>query len=234
MVSTKVTHLTFDFFGTLVGYTPGHFKNVNTYTKSHNYLLANGLNIDYDAYIKKYSDAFDTLLAQSTITKKEFHMRDVTHLFFSRHLGLVSQNIADTFTELYISEWNSGIILYPEMKSFLQKLKKKYSLSIISNTHYPSLIHRSLKKMEVSDYFDLVITSVEYGLPKPESQIFHETLRQLSVQYAHTVHIGDSYTDDYQGAISAGIRCILLDPYHKWDKKVDQRVNSIFDIEKLL
>lgn len=161
-------------------------------------------------------------------------MRDVTRVFFDKHFGFVSDSITDTFIEMYISEWNRGIILYPEMKTFLNRLKKKYELSVISNTHYPSLVHRNLDSMGVSDYFNLVMTSVEYGIPKPDSRIFRETLSRLSTVEKSTVHIGDSYNDDYRGAIDAGIRCILIDPDHKFKGKVADRVDSIFDIEKLL
>jgi putative hydrolase of the HAD superfamily len=161
-------------------------------------------------------------------------MRDVTRLFFDKHFGAVSDSVMDTFIETYISEWNRGIILYPEMKSFLNRLRKNYKLSVISNTHYPSLVHRNLEAMGVSDYFDLVMTSVEYGIPKPDSRIFHETLNRLHVSAHEIVHIGDSHNDDYMGAVTAGIRCILLDPDHKWDGEVKEKVDSIFDIEKLL
>lgn len=234
MGNKKITHLSFDFFGTLVGYTPGHFSIANKYSKSHNYLLSNGIQIDYETYNKNYSEAFDHLTAQSKIAKKEFHMRDVTKNFFSKYLKTINQSVADEFTELYISEWNEGVALYPQMPSFLRNLKNHYNLSIISNTHYPSLVHRNLEAMNVADYFDEVITSVEYGIPKPDSRIFAETLSKLSISKENILYIGDSYNDDYVGATDVGIKCILIDPNHKNEGVVATRVDSIFDIENFL
>lgn len=161
-------------------------------------------------------------------------MRDVTKVFFDKHFGVVADDVKDTFIETYISEWNRGIILYPQMKTFLRRLKRKYRLSIISNTHYPSLVHRNVKAMGVEDLIDHVVTSVEYGIPKPDEKIFHHTVNLMGCTPETTVHIGDSYNDDYKGATGAGIRSILLDSSYKWKDAEDDRVESIFDIERLL
>lgn len=233
MEPKKITHLTFDFFGTLVGYTPGSFAG-KSYRNSHNYLLSQGINIDYDIYQSLFSQVFTTLEAQSKITNEEFHMKEVGKQFFSTIYQILSPTIQDEFIELYITDWNKGIQHFPQIKKFLKKLKQTYHLSIISNTHYPTLVSRNLDTMGIADLFDHVVTSVEYGIRKPDPRIFQETLNKWSIDETQVMHIGDTYIDDYEVARNAGIQCILLDPTNKWNGKVALRAANLFEIDTLL
>ena len=46
------------------------------------------------------------------------------------------------------------------------------------------------------------------------------------------MYVGDNYSDDYLGAESAGITCFLIDPDKQYDTIVENRLNSLFDLEK--
>ena len=229
-----VTHLTFDFFGTLVQYKPGHFSGPKKYKKSFTLLQKNKYPYEYEIFIKDYADIFNTLTEQSLKSYKEFHMEAVTHIFFRKNKMHLPKHMQDIFTETYIDEWNANVVYFPEIKEFIKRLKNTYNLSIISNTHYAPLVMNNLKNMGIEDAFDLIITSVEHGSLKPHPNIFTDTLRSLSVSVDQTVHIGDSYHDDFVGATRAGVRCILIDSDKKYDGKTSDRVDSLFDIEKLL
>jgi putative hydrolase of the HAD superfamily len=225
----NITHITFDFFGTLVDYTPGHFSG-NKYQKAHQFLLKNNYVISYTDFESAFSDIFNQLEAKAKITNHEFHMHEVGTKFFTKKFGDVPSQIIEEFIEIYISEWNKGISFYPDIKNFLNKLKGKYELSIISNTHYPSLVQSNIDAMDIDDYFSHVVTSIEYGIRKPDVQIFHDTLRRFSVSPESVIHIGDSMHDDYEGATKAGLQSILIDPTRTYQGVVENRVDSIFDI----
>lgn len=229
------THITFDFFGTLVGYTHGHFTGNQEYTSSHKFLVDSGYPIDYEVYMREFSNTFDDMAKEFKPTKREFHMYDVASRFFETHFKVIpNQKIIHQFVELYIDEWNSAINYLPGINDLLTKLKKKYKLAIISNTHYPSLIHRNLKAMKITDYFDLIVTSVEFGTPKPDRSIFDHTVSRLGTMHDKVIHIGDNYSDDYVGAIEAGIDSVLIDSGNKKYETRIKKVNNLFEIENLL
>ena len=48
-------------------------------------------------------------------------------------------------------------------------------------------------------------------LEKPDPAIFHRALQLTNSLPEHTIHIGDSYEYDVQGANQAGLRAVLID-----------------------
>jgi len=229
MESSTTKHLIFDFFGTLVGYTHGYLSG-GEYIKTHEFLLENGFRITYEKFEISFSNCFKKLEDKAKITNKEFSMNDVVKLFFADNSWKMQNKTRDKFLETYHLEWNRHIIYYPELKPFLNKLKENYALSIITNTHYKPLIYYHLREMGISNYFKLVLTSVECGIRKPDPRIFQKALQELATKPEAAIFVGDSYAADYQGALSAGIRGILIDPKHKWQGVVGNRVDSLFDI----
>lgn len=233
MKSSVVGHIVFDFFGTLVGYN-AEYVSKGEYFNTHKFLIDKGYAVNYKQFVVSFSEEFQLLEKRAKATNKEFSMFELAKAFFEKNLGKAPGKVLKEFIEIYITEWNRQILYNPKMKSFLKKLQKHYSLSIITNTHYKPLIDRHLEAMDVSDCFKLVLTSVEYGIPKPDPRIFHEAIRRLLTTPEAVVYIGNNYNDDYQGALSAGIRCILIDPDKKWQGVVKDRVDNLFEIEKLL
>lgn len=233
-MAPNITHLTFDFFGTLVAYKPGHFAGNKKYKKSFDILKENQFLYDYELFVTDYADIFNKLTEQSLLTFKEFHMDEVTKTFMKKNTLKLSKQAQDHFTKTYLNEWNTNVIHYPKIQEFINRLNMKYSLSIISNTHYTPLVLNNLKNMGIDDAFDVIVTSVDHGFLKPHPSIFTDTLNSLHASPSQTVHIGDSYNDDFIGAQNAGIRCFLIDSERKYEGIVEDRVSSLFEIESLL
>lgn len=230
----QLTHLTFDFFGTLVEYKPGHFSGDKKYKKSFEFLKQLTYTNTYEQFERDYSEVFNSLSVNSLSTHEEFHMDQVTKIFFENAKLPFSEKIKNELTKIYLAEWNANVVYFPDIKKFINRLKKSYSLSIISNTHYSPLVVDNLKKMNIKREFDQVVTSVDHGRFKPDPLIFADTLRTLKTTPQQTLHIGDSYNDDYIGAKNAGLQCILIDPDKRYEGKIKDRVNSLFEIESLL
>ncbi len=57
---------------------------------------------------------------------------------------------------------------------------------------------------------DGVVTSAAAGAAKPAPAIFHHALALAGVAPAEALHVGDSLTEDVQGARACGIRAVLL------------------------
>ncbi|HYC78549.1 MAG TPA: HAD-IA family hydrolase [Planctomycetota bacterium] len=62
----------------------------------------------------------------------------------------------------------------------------------------------------LTDAVDFVLTSAAAGRRKPHPEIFERALRAAGAAAARTAHIGDSTTDDVEGARAVGITPILL------------------------
>lgn len=229
-----ITDLMFDFFGTLVTYTPGRF-GTTPYTATHQVLRAHGFDLAYDDFAQHFTAAFQDLDVQAQASHTEFHMHEVGRRFLAQRFNeAVSHPLLDQFIETYITEWNRGTSFLPDIQPWIERLGTRYRLSILSNTHYPDLIHRNLRAMQIASSFAQVITSVEYGVRKPNATIFHHAMHQLGIAPTEVLYIGDTYRDDYEGAAAAGVRCILVDPDDRYASLVPDRVRQLFDLEAYL
>lgn len=227
------TDLIFDFFGTLVHYTPGPL-NTNPYVKTHDYLLRQGFPISYENFAAVYRAVAQELEEGARRTGQEYHMKDVCLRFFQSAFAVdVSEEVITSFVSVYLEEWNRGVVYLDSIRPFLGRLAANYRLSILSNTNYAPLIHSHLAAMGVVECFSKVFTSVEIGVRKPYPAIFQQALKQLDIPPQNAIYIGDSYEADYQGATASEIRCILIDPAGQY-RNLPHRVESLFVLEQLL
>ncbi len=83
-------------------------------------------------------------------------------------------------------------------------------LGIISNAIHHEFLEWSLNRFEISEYFDLVLSSASAGFYKSRVELYQRAIADLSVP-AHTIlHVGDSYRFDVVGAAAAGMRTAWL------------------------
>lgn len=222
--------LIFDFFGTLVAYTPGHVHS-EPYQQTHALLCAHGFPISYDSFIEQFNHVFMMLEQDAKQTSREFHMDAVGTAFFATAFGsTVTEPLLHAFVRCYIQEWSRTITILPGIHSLLTHLAQRYRLSIVSNTHYPDLIHTTLASMGCTELFSPIITSVEVGIRKPHPAIFATALERLAISADAALYIGDTFIDDYQGATAAQIACVLIDPADRYPD-IPGRIHTIFDLE---
>ncbi len=226
--------LLFDFFGTLVQYQPGAFVG-EPYHATHRLLGELGYPLPYAEFVSRFTAVSDALEREAAVSRREYSMRTVGQAFFRDTFRIEPADaVVDPLVDSFVWEWSRAVQPIPGVLPFLERLAARHTLAIISNTHYPPLIHRNLAEMGIAPLFATVVTSVEHGARKPDPRIFRDTLAALGVAPAEALHIGDSHADDYEGATAAGLRCILIDPQHRWQGRAPQRVAHLFDIEPLL
>jgi HAD superfamily hydrolase (TIGR01509 family) len=107
--------------------------------------------------------------------------------------------------------WSSchHFTLYEEVPEVLRGLRRSgYTIGLISNTQ------RSLATFEahfeLHGLFDVSISSAEHGYMKPHRSIFEEGLRRAGVTASQAVMVGDSVPHDIAGALSLGMRGVLV------------------------
>jgi putative hydrolase of the HAD superfamily len=114
------------------------------------------------------------------------------------------------FQELYVyfateKPW----FIYQDVIPNLQKWQQqKVTLGIISN--FDSRIYSVLEALNLSSFFSSITISAQVGAAKPNSQIFTTALAKHNCLPEAAWHIGDSFSDDYQGAKALGINSFWL------------------------
>ncbi|UCG36778.1 MAG: HAD family hydrolase [Candidatus Bathyarchaeota archaeon] len=95
--------------------------------------------------------------------------------------------------------------------ALLLKVKKKYKLGLVSNFAFARGFPKLLEHFHLSNLFDAIVVSGEFGLRKPHPHIFEEVLQDLDVEADRAVFVGDSLKADIYGAKRLGFKTILVE-----------------------
>lgn len=113
-------------------------------------------------------------------------------------------------------------------------------LGIVSNTFVPGeVLDRHLRLAGLLEFFPVRIYSSEVGFRKPDKRIFELAMRQMNVDAAGTLFVGDIVKTDIVGARRCGMTTILKQPWsnttprHRLAHHVIRRVSDILDLMNL-
>ncbi len=67
-----------------------------------------------------------------------------------------------------------------------------------------------LERFRLAEYFDRQYYSDEVGAYKPMKEIFLKPLSEFGVSPYEVVHVGDSFFEDFRGALDAGLHAVLI------------------------
>jgi putative hydrolase of the HAD superfamily len=93
--------------------------------------------------------------------------------------------------------------------ALLQALKPGYKIGVVTNNRLAEQ-QEKLRHLGMSDLVDVLITSEEVGVPKPDARIYQVALTRLDAEAAQTVMVGDNWQADVVGALAVGIRPLWL------------------------
>ena len=114
--------------------------------------------------------------------------------------------------------------LFEGVPEFLQKLramgKKVYILSNAQRSYtLYEIMHFMLDQM-VDDF----LISSDYGCMKPDKSFYNAIVQKHSLDRSRSVMLGDSYENDYRGAISAGLNAVWLSGANAADRFYRKRI----------
>ena len=112
----------------------------------------------------------------------------------------------DVFFEDYIG----SLELRPYAEKLLEKIHETSKLGLVSNFTYAQVVHESMRRLGINQFFDSVIISQECGWRKPHKKIFADALEQLEGKAEEAVFIGDNPFEDIKGAHDAGIKTVFV------------------------
>ena len=131
----------------------------------------------------------------------------VEAVFSDTRFGDFEVFFADLFA--YFAEPDSWQ-LFPDVEPALTALRARgLRLAIVSN--FDGRLTRICEGLGIAGYFDTIVMSGRAGAAKPNPRIFTAALTRLAVSPGECMHVGDSDTEDIQGARAAGLRAIRIE-----------------------
>ena len=143
--------------------------------------------------------------------KKEQPLAAACHnrmIIAQRMLEMLGLPSLVTPLELYETYWGTIIRTikpYDGVTLLLSKLKRQHIRTGIVTDMTAHIQHRKIAALGLSEYFDVIVSSEEAGVEKPNPKIFHDCLNKLHVRPRESVFIGDSFERDVCGAHAAGM-----------------------------
>jgi HAD superfamily hydrolase (TIGR01662 family) len=114
----------------------------------------------------------------------------------------------------------------PEALDRLREMGIK--LVVVSNAN--GKLKLLFERLGLARRFDVMLDSAEEGVEKPDPRLFEIALERSGARREETLHVGDLYHVDVQGARSAGLDAILLDPADLYAGFDCRRIRSLGEL----
>lgn len=121
--------------------------------------------------------------------------------------------------------WQAFADVHPALE---QLRARGIRLGVVSN--WTDNLHRILNGLALSPFFEVVITSAEAGIEKPDPAIFTPALEQAGVDPARCLYVGDSLTQDLPSSTAAGLSFALIDRENRYPEVPCRRLSSLLEL----
>lgn len=207
----------FDMDGTLVDTEP-----FNTEIEKHLFEL-NKIEISEEEHLKYLGAASDAMWKE--IVEQHNLQIPVEELIEQSHIESIRY-----FTEI------EKIPVMPGLIELLEKLQdKKYPMAVASSST-PEIIDLILRRTNLKNYFQVIVSAQETGKSKPEPDIFLLTAEKLGIKPAYCLVVEDS-ENGIRAAIAAGMTCVAYqspDADPQKQKEADAVIRNYSQLEMIL
>jgi putative hydrolase of the HAD superfamily len=231
----------FDYIGTLV-----NCRGYNMTASEDNLFSAlrvEGFEVKKEAFLDKYK------IAHQKYRKVRYEQfREVTNaIWVAESLCNLGIKVSPEDSRLkaalnvFFRDFLDTLELRVGAKELLAQTQAKCKVGLISNFTYAPVIHKSLRKIGICDFFNSIVVSDDVGWRKPCPQIFQDILNRLQVKAADAVYVGDSPIEDIKGGEEAGLKTIFIPS--QFNKLSDLKISkeeptfiarSLFEVSKCL
>ena len=152
-------------------------------------------------------------------------------------LELDDELLRDVTGPLFATEVDRLVVLEGTFEAIRDLHDTGFALGVVTNTLADeSTIRLMLRKHGIEDVMDSVVVSSEEGYRKPHPSLFAKAARELKVEHADAVFVGDSPYHDIGGATAVGMRAVLTTQYveRPWIEGVPQPFARITHLRELL
>ena len=126
--------------------------------------------------------------------------------------GLPAEKIAQLpklLAETYRAASRFQLQLYPGVADTIRQLHPKYHLAIISDGQTAYAVPE-LNAVGLSDYFDPIIISGDFGYRKPDKRLFTAALTAMKMEPSEVLYVGNDMYRDVCGAQRLGIKTVFF------------------------
>ena len=145
--------------------------------------------------------------------------------------GVDNPKMAEEIGDYYIYHSPRKTTLFPHAIETLNYLKERYQLHIITNG-FKEVQAVKMEKSNLNHFFDLILTSEEVGVKKPDQKIFLEAMKLTKASRKESIMIGDNLMVDIVGARRVGMDQVYFNP-HK-DPHGEEVTHEIRGLEELM
>jgi len=163
-----------------------------------------------------------------------------------KRFGIADPRAASAAADWYRKNRFHGLRLFPETQAVFSTVRNTVSggdfkaarpIGIVTNG--PTEVqHAKLELLGVDRLVDFVVVSEEFGVAKPDPQIFREALRLAGVGPEDAVFVGDSAEFDMVGAQAAGIRTVCVNrhqrPWTELGPPPSRQIRMLAELPQLL
>lgn len=142
-----------------------------------------------------------------------------------------TDRLVEESIDIIVKARAANAVAFEDANNTLRKLsRRRVKLGVISNVSSHEVALGILDKVRLAKYFDLVVTSAESGIRKPDPGIFRYALYQLNIRPEEAIMVGDSERHDIQGGYIAGLRTVLVNRRKRLNESLaDYRFKTLAD-----
>ena len=185
----------------------------------------------------------DRMIAESI----QMHPHGADHFeeLFAR-FGIVDAREARAAADWYRENRFHGLRLFAEVEAVFSAVRGAVSVGAPKAarpfgvvTNGPTEVQRAkLELLGIDRLVDFVLVSEEFGVAKPDPEIFREALRLAGVRPQEAIFVGDSAEFDIAGAHAAGIPTVWVNRHQRpWTEPgppPTRQIRSLAELPQLL
>lgn len=231
----------FDFIGTLAEVK--NYSVEDSEERLFESLVADGFTVDRERFMDAYSMAFqkyrDIRYGQLVEVNNAVWISEALNLLdfaATPDVECVKKAVC-AFFENYLAALKLRLFA----RSVLKELSGNCCLGLVSNFTHAPVVYAGLRKLEINDYFNVVLVSEDIGWRKPSPEIFKEALRRLDRKAEETFFVGDTPLEDIQGAKKVGMKTVFipsqfntLTDMEKAENPPDHYIENLRDLSEIL
>ncbi len=118
------------------------------------------------------------------------------------------------------------VAVYDSAHSVLKTLANHFPLGALTNGN------ADVRKTEIGQYFDYAWRAEEFGVSKPNPELFHQAFDEAGVEAREVIHVGDCHENDVKGAVAAGALAIWFKPGGGFSEVAASVIGDLADLPK--
>ncbi len=238
----RIKAIFFDFMNTLFRFRDNEKTLIGSFLEKVSEFVNKrlGINISTEELWDIFNKTVGFLETIRLSTLIDYPVEILVRTFTSR-LGIFVEEDKKHIEDIYTTILADGVSPYSDVVGTLEYLKNSgYMVGLISNVQQYRFVETALKRNRLDTYFDAKVYSGIVGIRKPHPNIFKYAVNLLGIREDEAIMVGDSFVDDFYGAINAGLRPILLvraeDKYRRYQTilRDESIIMSLEELKKIL